>query len=215
MASGSTLLFPLAFRLDTEGAVQASPLAEPSPGPGRAAACSRQPPSFAKVHAARPVPAHLPPPPPPSPGAAAAAAACCCLQDVALSPTHRLLATALDSGALLLHVYDDGPGGSLQLWQKRLLRPFGEQGRGAPPACTAARFIGGRLAAGGASGALWVGDVESGRAVWAQGGTGARVKCMAALQAPQLLISGGPSPRGWAGFAAHAAQLACWCACHR
>lgn len=119
------------------------------------------------------------------------------MQDVTLSPTHRLLATALDSGALLLHVYDDGPGGSLQLWQKRLLQPFGEHSRGAAPGCTAARFVGSRLAAGGAGGALWVGDVESGRAVWSQGGTGARVKCMAALQEPQLLISGAPCVGLW------------------
>lgn len=127
------------------------------------------------------------------------------MQDVAMHPSFRLLASALDDGDLLLHVYEspEGGSGSLQLWPGHSLRPFAGA---AQPGCTVACFVsgsdsaaGGVAVAGSAAGALHAADVESGRQAWSHagsGGTGAaggharRIKAAEPLD-PHLLATGG------------------------
>ncbi|KAL4457290.1 hypothetical protein ABPG75_012155 [Micractinium tetrahymenae] len=125
------------------------------------------------------------------------------VQDVALHPSYRLLASALDGGGLLLHVYDsvEAASGSLQLWLGHSLRPFVGA---AQPGCTAVCFVsgsgsaaGGSAVAGSAMGALVAADVETGRQAWADAGSGSggggghasRIKAAAAL-GPHLLVTG-------------------------
>lgn len=121
---------------------------------------------------------------------------------MALHPSYRLLATALDDGSLLLHVYEptDGGSSSLQLWAGHSLRPFAGA---AQPDCTAACFVsgpgsgaGGAAVAGSAAGALHASGVETGQQAWAHGGGGggagghaSRIKAMAVL-GPHLLATG-------------------------
>lgn len=129
-------------------------------------------------------------------------------QDLALHPTHRLLATALESGTVQLHVYDDASGG-LQLWPSHSLCPFA---LAQLPACTAIAFLadslggaieagsggsGGAVVVGSEAGALHAADTATGLQVWHHDGEhsgGARVKCIAGLDA-HTLASGGLGAR--------------------
>ncbi len=121
---------------------------------------------------------------------------------MALHPTHRLLASALDSGALQLHVYDacDGTGSTtLQLLPLHILVPSANSQQ----PCTAACFLSninsssdsnsnshGWVAAGGAGGGVSVWDVETGAVIWSrENAHSSRVKCATAV-GPQLLATG-------------------------